>query len=79
MLIALSRLLLLVGKVMEKLSLILLKEYVSIYKLTVFLKSNAVVTSSFAVCFSGLLIEVSYYLWAAFFLLGSPRLATMAE
>ena len=37
---------------MEKLSLILLKEYVSIYKLTVFLQSNAVVTSSFAVCFS---------------------------
>ena len=47
--IPLSRFLLLAGKVMEKLFLILLKEYVSIYKLIVFLQSN---TASFAVCFS---------------------------
>ena len=37
---------------MEKLSLILLKEYVSICKLIVFLQSNVATTASFAVCFS---------------------------
>ena len=50
--IPLSRFLLLAGKVMEKLSLILLKEYVSICKLIVFLQSNVATTASFAVCFS---------------------------
>ena len=64
---------------MEKLSLILLKEYVSIYKLTVFLQSNAVVTSSFAVCFSVTTNQGQLLFEGGIFLLGRPRLATMAE
>ena len=77
--IALSRLLLLVGKVMEKLSLILLKEYVSICKLKYFFNQMLWLLLLLLFVLVRLLIEVSYYLRAAFFLLGSPRLATMAE
>ena len=57
---------------MEKLSLILLKEYVSIYKLTVFLKSNAVVTISFAVCFSATTNRGQLLFVGSIFFVGKP-------
>ena len=70
--IALSRFLLLVGKVMEKLSLILLKEYVSICKLKCFFNQTLWLLFLLLFVLVRLLIEGSYYLRAAFFFVGKP-------